>query len=397
MNKFWESIKFGCKFLLAKNKWLHPLLPERVKLELPLDWNFQMAWKYIKSGGSNFYPDFPYRLDLPQSYQPQATVELQYRLSEAEIRSFYEKGYTEPYTLLAPEEMAIEREHILKIIQTDNPIYPPNSYEYVGPQDANLPNGKGMEELVAGAVKVRDRHLTDKRLFNLISHPAIAERCAQLLSSDLMIWRSEFFYAPPGYPGTAWHQVTTYFGETFKTRVLDPKQPNELFQLTVWIAFTDVTVENAPMQVFTGSHHQYSTITVTPRTHKDDSLYGLLKVKIDHPTQPEKVVSLPMKAGQFFIFTERVLHGSLPNTTQNQDRLAVSVRYVKPETKIYHPYAFKYGQDHSYIGMKNLSLDRWKAILVRGEDRFKVNGDRVIDKASLENRLEISSLTPVKS
>ncbi|CAD5983321.1 MAG: hypothetical protein I4E98_21880 [Planktothrix agardhii KL2] len=58
MEKLLKSLKLCGKFLLAKSKWLHPLLPDKFKADLPLNWNFNMAWKYIKSGETNFIQIF---------------------------------------------------------------------------------------------------------------------------------------------------------------------------------------------------------------------------------------------------------------------------------------------------------------------------------------------------
>jgi hypothetical protein len=89
-----------------------------------------------------------------------------------------------------------------------------------------------------------------------------------------------------------------------------------------------------------------------------------------------------MKAGQFVIFTERVMHGSLPNITPDVSRLGVSGRYVLPTVKIHNPWVLgKGGLDIVYLRIKKLRIDRWRAMVIRGADRAGVNGDRVISYA----------------
>jgi non-heme Fe2+,alpha-ketoglutarate-dependent halogenase len=98
-----------------------------------------------------------------------------------------------------------------------------------------------------------------------------------------------------------------------------------------------------------------------------------------HAIDESRVVDLEMKAGQFVIFTERVMHGSLPNITSDQSRLGVSGRYVQPSVKIHNPWVLgEGGLDIVYLRIKKLKIDRWRAIVVRGADRTGINGDRVI-------------------
>jgi len=50
--------------------------------------------------------------------------------------------------------------------------------------------------------------------------------------------------------------------------------------------------------------------------------------------------------------------------------------------KIHNPWVLgEGGLDIVYLRIKKLRIDNWLAIVVRGEDRVRVNGDRVISLA----------------
>ncbi len=91
------------------------------------------------------------------------------------------------------------------------------------------------------------------------------------------------------------------------------------------------------------------------------------------------LMEVTQKAGQFIIFSERVMHGALPNITKDVDRLGMSARYIRPDVRIHNPWILgKGGLSISYLRVQKLNLDRWRPLVVRGTDTAKLNGDRVI-------------------
>ena len=92
-----------------------------------------------------------------------------------------------------------------------------------------------------------------------------------------------------------------------------------------------------------------------------------------------KAENLVMKAGEFIIFSERVMHGALPNVTTDNARLGMSGRYIVPGVRIHNPWILgDGGLSISYLRVQKLNLGRWHPLVVRGEDTAKRNGDRVI-------------------
>jgi non-heme Fe2+,alpha-ketoglutarate-dependent halogenase len=240
------------------------------------------------------------------------------------------------------------------------------------------------QDYATKGLNARDKHLQDGVLLDMYAHPAIVERIAQLLGPDLLLWRTQFFPKYPGMGGTGWHQATAYLNETMRTATLAPERLDELFQLTVWIAVTDSTLENGCLRVVPGTHRELQPMAVEdydPIKHaanKSDR-FGTKILQPCEPIPDAKATNLVMKAGEFVIFSERVMHGALPNITTDNARLGMSGRYIVPDVRIHNPWILgKGGLSISYLRVQKLNLDRWRPIVVRGEDTAKLNGDRVI-------------------
>ncbi|MCB9570290.1 MAG: phytanoyl-CoA dioxygenase family protein [Myxococcales bacterium] len=263
--------------------------------------------------------------------------------------------------------------------------YPRGSFRYVGTSHSGEGAGEmSNEEYATRGLNARDKHLEDPTLVDLYGHPAIVERVAQLLGPDLLLWRTQFFPKYPGMGGTGWHQATSYLNETMRVATLSPPHLDELFQLTVWIAVTDSTIENGCLRVIPGTHRELLPMRVEeydPVRHAENKSdrFGTKIMRPADGIRDEDAVNLVMKAGEFVIFSERVMHGALPNITKDDARLGMSGRYIVPDVRIHNPWVLgDGGLTIAYLRIHQLRLDRWRALLVRGEDRARVNGDRVL-------------------
>jgi non-heme Fe2+,alpha-ketoglutarate-dependent halogenase len=76
------------------------------------------------------------------------------------------------------------------------------------------------------------------------------------------------------------------------------------------------------------------------------------------------MVGMPLKAGQFFLFTERTVHGSPANTT-NRRRCGLAGRITSADATIYPG-----GQQVDGNGYR---LDRYHAILCHGGGDYQRN------------------------
>ena len=301
-------------------------------------WTLDMMWVYVRSLGTRAYIDQPCVLPNPPSFAPRAEpADPRNRMSEEEVRSFYERGFAGPYTAISEAEMK-ELSSLL---------------------DEEMER----ESKAFGRKTVRDRHLDMPELFELFSKDAVADRLAQLLGPDLVIWRSQVFNQMPGAPPITWHQATTYMLEDYQRPILEPKDINRLFQLTTWIAVDEATIENGCLQFIAGTHRGR---TRTVKLDGKDGFYAA-HFEIDNFQNPE-VVSMQLKPGQFVIFSERTVHGS-PGNRSNRRRLGVNFRTVAPSTRIYRDQSEHYAMHLE----ETWALDKWGVVLLRGQDRFGYN------------------------
>jgi chlorinating enzyme len=371
-------------YMLAKMKPLHPLLPAKLRYRLPTSWNWKMLSTFVGSRRRNVYIDVHTTLDLPESFKPAVTTDAEWAMPEAQIRQFWERGYAGPFKLLDPAEMRQVAPRLWGLWEADSQIYPRNSYGYAGSKTKSADATEMDNETYARkGLNARDKHLQDDELMSLYAHPAIVERMAQLLGPNLLLWRSQFFPKYPGMGGTGWHQATSYLNETFRTATLKPKNLRKLFQLTAWIAVTDSTVRNGCMRFIPGTHRELLPMEVDeydPVKHAGNK-HERFGTKVMRPALGDlekRAVNVEMKAGEFVIFSERTMHGALPNITTDDSRLGMSARYIVPDVEIHNPWILgKGGLSIAYLQIQNLNLDRWKIVQLRGERKGPM-AERVI-------------------
>ncbi len=273
---------------------------------------------------------------------------------ETDVKVFAEQGYIGPFTLWEPDEMAawwkVQRKALLD---------PANNARKVFDNPVNY-----------------DRHLDISALSKLITEPEIVRRMQAIIGPDILCWRTEFFPKNPGDSGTGWHQVETYvIGETSQGMLeATEHSPGIPMELTCWVAFTEAARENACMKVIPGSHRRWRYAEREPMTWngaaRDNSFFGYNydDIKIDKGWDPdqENVRHLEMRAGQFFIFTARCIHGSNPNISRRQ-RMGFAIRVVPTHVRVYG------GMTEFDEFGHHFELDRHGCVLVTGEDEYGLN------------------------
>ncbi|MCW8132633.1 MAG: phytanoyl-CoA dioxygenase family protein [Planctomycetota bacterium] len=217
------------------------------------------------------------------------TATLAPALTKEEVERFHTDGVIGPFAICPPEEMAAIRARIAdEVLPTDGP------WE------------KHPEQL---------RHQDRRVVYDLVAHPEITGRIASLWGPDILVWRSNFFDKAPGGKAVPWHQDVNYWH-------LDPP-----LNLTAWMALDDVDEENACVQVIPGSH------TKVIRHVRAGSEMHFEEMADPAAVDPSKAVKMVLKPGEFFLFNERVLHYSAPNTS-NRHRKCMVLRYSLPFVKI---------------------------------------------------------------
>ena len=313
-------------------------------------WDFRVYWVLISSGLTRAYIDQPCEFKVPENCQPKVVVEPKWRLSEKQLRQFYEDGFIGPLDAFSSEEMADFRKDMLEAEKSVSKTY--------------------------GFVTPRDRHFENPRLWGYMKHPAITERLAQILGPDLLVWRTQMFHKPPKAPAIQFHQASTFMVEDYQVPALHPANRDEIFQLTVWIAVDDATYENGCLDFVRGSHSSIRTIKFGGEEGFYNAAYSL-----EYDRDPSKVVRVPCKSGQFIIFMERCIHGSQANTT-DRHRLAFNLRAIPTNVAVY-PGVKKYRS--VYNGGK-YHLDNWGVVQLRGEDRYMLSRTRKLDDPSYDSQ-----------
>lgn len=321
------------------------ILPRDLKA-IVSNWHYAQFWMLIKSGVTRAYIDEPCTFRMPQSIAPKANVAPELRLTETQLKSFYENGFLGPLDAFSAAEMAVMKQEMLA---AENEVSP--TYNFKTP---------------------RDPHFHMPRVWEMMNHPAIVERVAQLLGPDLLVWRSQFFYKGPHAPAIQWHQASTFMVEDYLDPAIFPEDRNAIHQLTVWVAVDDSTYENGCLEFMRGSHEQIRTI----KFGGSEGFYNA-SFTLEHPYGDDRIVKMPVKSGQFIIFTERCIHGSGPNTT-DRHRLAFNMRVIPTNVQVY-PNKEKYRS--VYNGGK-YHLKNWGVALLRGEDTHRLSKVRQPERLS---------------
>jgi non-heme Fe2+,alpha-ketoglutarate-dependent halogenase len=327
------------------------ILPRAVR-SIVTHWHYKMFWTLIRSGVSRAYIDEPCTFHMPTSFEPKAEVAPKYQLATEQIRQFHEDGFIGPLDAFSREEMADFRNDMLAVEHTKSKTY--------------------------GFCTPRDRHLEMPRLWNNMTHPAITERVAQLLGPDLLCWRSQMFFKPPHSPAIQFHQASTFMVEDYLDPAIFPSNKDEMFQLTVWVAVDDAVPENGCLQFHSGTHDRIRTV----RFGGEEGFYNA-NYSLEFDRDDDKLVTLPVKSGQFVIFTERCIHGSPPNIT-DRHRLAFNIRVVPTNTPVY-PNNKRYYRS-VYNGGKYY-LDNWGVAVLRGEDHYQLS--RSVDAEELREEVTL--------
>ncbi|MFO0791740.1 MAG: phytanoyl-CoA dioxygenase family protein [Pirellulales bacterium] len=348
----WQRLllMFGTSMLWAYKSLHLPrfILPRDFK-SVVNNWTHEMFWTLIKSRFTEASIDQTCYFKMPTSFKPRvqlAPEHKQYQLSEQDIKLFYTQGFLGPFDAFTHDDMMDFKREVLALEKEKSKTY--------------------------GWATPRDRHFESPRLWNYMRHPAITERCAQILGEDLLVWRSQYFYKGPRAPAIQWHQASTFMVEDYQDPGIFPPDRSEIFQLTVWVAIDDATPERGCMQFARGTHDRIRKI----RFGGSEGFYNAAYT-LDFDEAKEDCVVLPVKAGQFIIFTERCIHGSPPNRTDHH-RLAFNIRVIPAHVPAY---TNKKYYRSVYNGGKYY-LDKWGTCLLRGEDKHRLS--RAIPPADLQ-------------
>lgn len=275
---------------------------------------------------------------------------------EQDKQFFNENGYLGPFNVYPPELVTSMWKKVRgQLLDKKKAIYRNNKMNY-------------------------DRHLDLKILSDIVSHPAILEKVKTILGPNVLCWRTEWFPKYPGDEGTTWHQAESFVAFEGESKLVPTQVHQGSWEVTVWFAFTEATKETACLKVVPRTHRTwffderrnvaYDPNTTMKGTGSGFYGYDFEKLKIDPDWKPDEsqAILFEMQAGQSFMFTSRVLHGSEPNITKDRTRMGFAIRYVPTDVKIYS----KHDGQYTHFG-EVFSLEHYAAMLVAGEDTFRHN------------------------
>ncbi|MFY7953944.1 MAG: phytanoyl-CoA dioxygenase family protein [Armatimonadaceae bacterium] len=157
-------------------------------------------------------------------------------------------------------------------------------------------------------------------VWDLLHHPAIVDRVADLLGDDIVAWGSHFFCKLPGDGKIVdWHQDAVYW----------PMTPSKT--VTVWLAVDDTDTENACMR-FIPRSHRHGPLTHLPSSAADDNV---LNLKVTNPLSFGKApFDDVLRAGEASFHSDLLLHGSDANQSDRR-RCGITLRYCAASVRAY--------------------------------------------------------------
>ncbi len=177
-------------------------------------------------------------------------------------------------------------------------------------------------------------HLGFPWLTELVRDARILGAVEDVIGPDILLYLSTlWFKGPEDGNFVSWHQDSVYYG-------LEPHD-----EVTVWLAFTEATVENGCVRVLGGTHRGPDLHHVETRDPANLLSRGQTIENVDETGAVDMILS----PGQFSMHHERLVHGSNPNRSTDR-RMGMSMIFVPAHVRC--------------------ALGRRPAMLVQGEDRF---------------------------
>ena len=154
-------------------------------------------------------------------------------------------------------------------------------------------------------------------IHDLAQTPAILDVVEDIIGPDIVCWATHFFCKMPGDDkGVSWHQDCSYW----------PLTPSKT--VTVWLAIDDADRDNGCMQVIPGTHLNGHL----PFRESAEEEHNVLTQTIERATRFGRPVDVELKAGEFSLHSDLLIHGSLPNQSKRR-RTGLTLRYCPPDVR----------------------------------------------------------------
>jgi len=305
-------------------------------------------------------------------------------LTQDQIKQFEEKGWVGPLDLLTRAEV----ESVKKCLEANSSI-----------QEVDCQPMMMLYNNVLNLSTSRDLHLFHQPIAELFKNPKIVRVLNQLGEPNLLLWNTNVFCKMPGEGDIKWHQVYESYDPSAynpqKAALLYPKN-EDCLNLTVWVALDDATLENGCLHFANRTHKEKFRRVQVPA--EEGMFAGIKNHKMvwqgrrqysavfDFDENEWEVEAVPAKMGQVIIFTERVMHSS-PSNNSNQRRLGINARYISPSVQVY-PHRL----EDDFIDENFHNIKKHFCILVSGHDDHGINV--VMDSHNLDDtELEFQTMS----
>ncbi len=268
---------------------------------------------------------------------------------------FAQQGYTIVKGLFSPEETAYYRDYYMKMREQGNV-----------PGDTHIAN-PGVSDPLLKYPRMLQMHRWDDVSRNWLLEPRINEVLTALLGREPYAVQTMIYFKPPKARGQALHQDNYYL------RV----QPGTC--IAAWMALDRCDVANGCLQVVPGSH----TWPVLCTTQADTTQsFTDVTVPVPEGTRPDPIL---MEAGDVMFFNGQIVHGSLPNTTEDQFRRALIGHYIEGNSdqvaRWYRPTLRMDGSEIE-LDMSDNGTQCGIWVDVDGKPMVEVSGYERVDKAT---------------
>ncbi|OCR02497.1 short-chain dehydrogenase [Oscillatoriales cyanobacterium USR001] len=169
-----------------------------------------------------------------------------------------------------------------------------------------------------------ERHLDSPDILSLCQDPNLLQKLQANLGKDLVLWRSEIW---ANYPS---QQLIPFWHRDIYPKLL----AGEGKSINVYIALTEVNEHNGFEYIPSACLPENLSIKVT------DPFSGNHFFNITNEME-KQALPVILAPGEFVIFTEDLIHRSLPNTS-GKIRLSLTLRVTQPGMKILSGYSPNY-------------------------------------------------------
>ncbi len=211
------------------------------------------------------------------------------KLTPEQIDHYNRLGYVRPFDAYSSDEIATIRSYFDKLIDDMGPdgAFGINCYQ------ARL---SGIWDIA-----------TDSRILDYVE---------DIVGPNIVCWATAILSKPAGSQKyVPWHQDASFWS-------LSPART-----VTVWLAIDDADEENSAMQWIPGTHDKGH---LPLEEAASESVFHIQTANAD--TMGSPVVD-ELKAGQFSLHADMLVHGSAPNHSGRR-RCGLTLRYCPPEVRI---------------------------------------------------------------